>query len=110
MTLHNRRAPHTAISVAPPVVTSAQRRFLENNTTTLPNAVTVEIQPTVISREQQLSLEANTTTLPSVGAANVTVPVVPREQQRFLEVNTILPWAATMPYMEDLTPANGRPR
>lgn len=61
VTMHDRNTFH------PAVVTRTEQRFLENNTTNLPNAVTAEIYP-VVTIEQQKYLDVNTTWLPA-GAA-----------------------------------------
>ncbi len=80
--IHDRRASHAPASVAPQVMTRAQSRLIENNTTNLPNAVAPDVRPTVVTREQQ----------------------------RFLEVNTMLPTGGMPPYAEDVTPLSGHPR
>ena len=79
--LHNRATSHAAVSAIPRAVTSQQARFLENNTTNLPNAIAAESAPAVTS-----------------------------SQQRFWEVNTMLAEGPSYPYAEDLTPLPGHPR
>jgi hypothetical protein len=132
--LHYRSASHPATPVIAHAVTSQQTRFLENNTTNLPNAVAAESRPAISTGEQRLLavntswlpnvanaavpmtsgeqrfLEVNTITLPIAGAASVASPVITQEQQRFWEANTMLPEGPLSPYMEDLTPPPGQPR
>ncbi|MGI8690209.1 MAG: hypothetical protein ACR2M3_16655 [Thermomicrobiales bacterium] len=110
MALHDRHAPHASVSVAPNVVTRAETRLIENNTTNLPNAVAPEIQPSVVTREQQRFLEVNTTMFPNAVAADAVSPVMTMSQRRFLEVNTMLPTGGLYPYAEDMTPLPGHPR
>src|SRR5262249_39470922 len=59
-------------------------KFLENNTTNLPNAVTADIRPVVTGAEQRF-LDLNTVWLP--GVADATAPITSSEQ-RYLDVNT----------------------
>src|SRR5262245_58174178 len=65
--MHNRSTSHPAAPVVSQTTTSAQIRFLENNTTNLPNAVIAESRPDVVTSEQQRFIESNTITLPSAG-------------------------------------------
>lgn len=107
--MHERGASHPALSTIPrTATTSAETRFLEQNTITLPDVVGAESRPAVVTSEEQRLLDANTTWMPA--AAVATSPVIPIEQQKFLEVNTILPGAAPASYMEQLTPPPGQPR
>ncbi len=107
--LHERGTSHPASPAIPrTATTSAETRFLEQNTITLPDAVGAESRPAVVTSEEQRLLDANTTWMPA--AAVATSPVIPIEQQKYLEVNTILPGAAPASYMEQLTPPLGHPR
>jgi hypothetical protein len=83
-------------------------KFIENNTTNLPNAVTADIRPVVTSEEQRF-LDVNTTWLPGVTNA---APAMTSGEQRFLDVNTTwLPQSAPVAaYMEDVTPLVGQNR
>ena len=108
--LHNRSTSHAAVAAIPRAVAGQQARFLENNTTNLPNAIAAESAPAVVSSSQQRFLEANTTTLPGAVAVSMTSPITTRAQQRFWEVNTMLAEGASSPYAEDQTPLPGRPR
>ncbi len=76
--MHDRHAPHASVSVVP----RAESRFIENNTTNLPNAIAPDVRPAVI----------------------------PSSQRRLLEVNTMLPTGGLYPYAEDVTPLSGHPR
>lgn len=105
--MHDRQAAHLAAPALPQVVPMQRARFLENNTTNLPNAV-AENAPVVATSSQQRFLEANTTTLPDAVIANVPAPST-TQAQRFWEVNTMLP-TGSMPYAEDVTPTIGHPR
>ena len=50
--LHDRGASHPAAPAIPRVDTRAETRFLENNTTNLPNAVTANVGPDVNRAER----------------------------------------------------------
>ncbi len=65
MALHGRRASHTLAPVIPRVLTRAETRLIENNTTNLPNVVAPEIRPATVTREQRRLLEVNTTLFPN---------------------------------------------
>jgi hypothetical protein len=103
--LHDRGASHPAATAIPRTVTRAQVKFLEDNTTNLPNAVSVDVRPIVTSNGQKY-LDVNTTWLPNVAAS----PVMPSGERRFLEVNTVLPVGPSYPYAEDVTPLPGHRR
>ncbi len=104
--LHDRGTSHPAAPAIPRTVTGARMKFLENNTTTLPNAVSVDVRPIVTSNEQKY-LDVNTTWLPAAAAP----PVMPSSERRFLDVNTVLlPVGPSYPYAEDMTPLPGHPR
>ncbi len=108
--LHSRSTSHSAVPAIPRAVTSQQARFLENNTTNLPNTVAAESVP-VFTSSQQRFLEANTTTLPGAVAVSMTSPITTQAQQRFLEVNTVMPSAGlSSPDAEGVTPTLGHPR
>lgn len=62
--MHNRGASSPSAPVVSRTSTSEQARFLEENTTNLPNPVTPDVRPVVISSAQQRFLEINTITLP----------------------------------------------
>ena len=79
--LHNRGASHPAVS-APRGATSAETRFIENNTTNLPSAVSAPVAAPV---SQQRFLESNTTDLPNAVSGPA---IITSNQQRFLESNT----------------------
>jgi hypothetical protein len=102
------RTTHVAVPSGSQVVPSARMKFLENNTTNLPNAVTEEIRP-VITAEEQKFLDENTVWLPSVTDA---APASTTAQRWFLDVNTtMLPQSAPVSaYMENLTPPTGQNR
>jgi hypothetical protein len=107
--LHDRATSHAAVSAIPRAVTSQQARFLENNTTNLPNAVTADPRPIVTSARQKF-LDVNTTWLPGVNSA-AAPSVMSSSQRRLLEVNTVmLPEGPSSPYAEDLTPLPGHRR
>jgi len=107
--MHERGASHPASpATSRTTTTSAETRFLEQNTTTLPDAVATENRPAVVTLEEQRLLDANTTWMPA--AAVATSPVIPIEQRKYLEVNTNLPGAAPASYMEQFTPPPGHPR
>jgi hypothetical protein len=110
VTLHNRSTSHAALPAIPRAVTMQRARFLENNTTNLPNAVAAESGAIAVTSNQQRFLEANTTTLPGAVAASMSSPITTQAQQRFWEVNTMLAEGASSPYAEDLTPLPGHPR
>ncbi len=106
---HDRRASHPAAPAITRAVTSEQARFLENNTTNLPNAVTADSRP-VVTSEQQKFLDVNGAWLPAV-AADVAPLAMTSSQRRFLEVNTVMmPETPSYPYAEDLTPLPGHRR
>jgi hypothetical protein len=106
---HDRRASHPAGPAIPRAATSQQTRFLENNTTNLPNAVTADPRPIVTSARQKF-LDVNTTWLPGVNSA-AAPSVMSSSQRRLLEVNTVmLPEGPSSPYAEDLTPLPGHRR
>jgi predicted lipid-binding transport protein (Tim44 family) len=107
--MRDRQASHPTATAIPRAVTSQQARFLENNTTNLPNAVAAESAPVVVTSSQQRFLEANTTTLPDAAAVSATSPIT-SSQQRFWEVNTMLPEGPSYPNAEALTPLPGHPR
>src|SRR5262245_53193215 len=64
----------------------------------------------VIPSAQQRFLEQNTITLPSVGATDATTNSVTSEQHRFLEQNTILPSVEIAPSIEAGTLVLGHDR
>ncbi|MDQ6833638.1 MAG: hypothetical protein M3008_09575 [Chloroflexota bacterium] len=108
--VRDQRATHPATPAISRVVTSEQTRFLENNTTNLPNAVTADIRPVVTSAQQKY-LDVNTTWMPDSAATDVALSAMTSSQQRFLEVNTVmLPAVPSYPYAEDLTPLPGHRR
>jgi hypothetical protein len=106
--IYTLRTSHSAAPTIPHVVPSAQTKFVENNTTNLPNAVTAEVRPALTSGEQR-ALDVNTTWWPTSVDA---VPAMSTSQQRFLEVNTtMMPQAGeTYPYAESETPMSGHAR
>ncbi len=107
---HDRRASHPAAPAIPHAATSQQARFLENNTTNLPNAVTADSRP-IVTSVQQKYLDVNTSWLPGAVAAELAPSVMSSSRRRFLEVNTVmLPEGPSYPYAEDLTPLPGRRR
>src|SRR5262249_13849261 len=59
------RTLHPTQPAIPQIVSSTRMRFLENNTTNLPNAVAAEVRPVVTSEEQKF-LDLNTIWLPGV--------------------------------------------
>jgi hypothetical protein len=104
--IYTLRTSHSAAPTIPHVVPSAQTKFVENNTTNLPNAVTALVRPALTSGEQR-ALDVNTAWLPtSVDAA----PAMSTSQRRFLEVNTTMIQSETYPYTESETPTLGHPR
>jgi hypothetical protein len=109
--LHNRSTSPSAIPAIPRAVTMQRARFLENNTTNLPNAIAAESAPVVVTSSHQRFLEANTTTLPGAVAVSMTAPITTRAQQRFLEVNTMMPSAGlSSPDAENVPTMGGHPR
>ncbi len=109
--IHNRGASRPSAPIVSRAVTSQQARFLENNTTNLPNAVAPEVRPVNVTSAQRRLLEVNTIMLPNSVAADVASPVVTSAQQRFLDVNTTwLPAGMSAPYMEEVTPLPGHAR
>ncbi len=108
--MHDRRASNSVAPAIPRTVTIQQARFLENNTTNLPNAVAPDVSPTVVPSVQQRFLDVNTTWLANA-APDVALAVVSSSQRRLVEVNTVmLPAGPSSPYAEDLTPTLGHPR
>lgn len=109
--IHHHGASRPSAPVVSPTLTSQQARFLENNTTNLPNAVTADSRPVVATSAQQRFLEVNTTMLPNSIAADGAAPVISAGQQRFLDENTTwLPVGTSPPYMEEVTPTISHPR
>ncbi len=107
---HDRRASHPAAPAISRVVTSHQARFLENNTTNLPNAITADSRP-VVASEQQKFFDVNGAWLSAV-AADVAPSAMSSSQRRLLEVNTtMMPGEGpSYPYAEELTPLPGHRR
>jgi hypothetical protein len=100
------------VAITHPGLMAQQSKFLEANTTSLPNAVTPDVAPVVVTLSQARFLEANTMMLPNAVDADIAVPVTPISQRRFLEVNTQLGMdeataIPAYPYGEALTPVRG---
>ncbi len=109
--LHHRGASNPSTPVISRAITGQQARFLENNTTNLPNAVAPDVLPAVVTSAQRRLLEVNTTMLPKSVAADVTSPAISMEQRKFLEVNTTsLPVGTSASYMEEVMPLPGHVR
>lgn len=105
--VHNRGGSHPA-TPAISRITSAEMKFLENNTTNLPNAITAEVRPVVTSGQQRY-FDVNTAWLPTTTDAASSAMTI--GQRRFLEVNTVmLPAGPSYSYTEDVTPPLGHPR
>jgi hypothetical protein len=109
--LHSRSSSHSAVPAIPRAVTSQQARFLENNTTNLPNTVAAESVPRITTRAETQSLANNATNLPNAVPPEVQPAVVPSARQRFLEVNTMMPSAGLSRLdTETVPPMIGHPR
>lgn len=95
------RASHPAVPASTHKASNAQMRFLENNTTNLPNAVSTDNRP-IASSTQQRFIDVNTAWLPA--AANATPEVMTTSQRRFLEVNTtMMPMATSLQTARECT-------
>jgi len=101
---------------SPEAITQTQQRFMENNTTNLPNAATAETLPVDASAQQRFGPAEHDQIHSALEMANgATAGGAPSGlssgQLRFLEVNTVmLPAVSSYPYAEDLTPPLGQRR
>ncbi len=101
---------------SPGALTQTQQRFMENNTTNLPNAATAETLPVAASAQQRFGPAEHDQIHSALEIANgVTAggasSGLSSSQLRFLGVNTVmLPAVSSYPYAEDLTPPLGQRR
>jgi hypothetical protein len=104
------RASHSMVPASTDRISSAQMKFLENNTTNMPNTAPVAVQPRATGAQERF-LEVNTDWLPTSATDNA--PAAMTSAQRwFYEVNTtMLPQAVSAtPQAESVTPLIGQKR